>query len=215
QLKSMIIIIFFAVAIISIGLIEGKIYQILASGKMLRDCLFQVVSIFTSTGFITTDFDKWPNIARFLLVLLMFIGGCAGSTCGGLKQIRLLIIIKIVLLEFQKLLSPHRVTTVKVGSITLERDEAHSVVGFFVLYLFVALCASAMLMMIGLDIISAISAVFATLGNVGPALGAVSLDYHSVHPLGKWILSFCMLAGRLELFCVLIIPFAWTRQSRR
>lgn len=217
QLKSYIIIIFCAVAIIYGSLIisaigQHKPYEIESLGIILRDSIFQVISMISCTGFITNDFNQWPEIARFLLIVLMFIGGCAGSTSGGLKQIRLLVLMKILGQEFNKLLRPHQVSAVKVGGLTFEKDEVSNVMGFVFLYILIAFTASSLLIMLGLDILSAISAVFSTMGGVGPGLGIVALDYHAVPIIGKWVLIFCMLAGRLELFCILIIPIAWKKQ---
>jgi trk system potassium uptake protein TrkH len=213
QLKSFIIIIFFTVAIVSIShIIQHKTYQIIRSDLILRDSIFQVVSMISCTGFATTDFNQWPDVARFLLLIMMFIGGCAGSTAGGLKQIRLLVLLQVAKHEFQKLLKPHQVFSVKIGNLTLEKDDVANIMGFFFLYILVAFGTSSILIMSGLDIISAISAVLSTMGGVGPGLGSVAIDYHTVSVLGKWVLVFCMLAGRLELFCIIIIPLAWQKR---
>ncbi len=183
--------------------------------NVFRESLFQVVSIITTTGFCTTDFDAWPSLARMILLALMFVGGCAGSTGGGMKVIRLLMILKAGKVEMKKMLHPRAVFLVKVKRITVRPDVMLNVLGFFTLYIAIFLFSSFIMAMLGLDIISSMSSVAATLGNVGPGLGVVGpvLNYSDVPFLGKWVLSACMLVGRLEIYTVIILllPEFWKK----
>lgn len=181
----------------------------------LRYASFQVVSIVTTTGFVTDDFDQWPALSKNILLILMFIGGCAGSTGGAIKNIRILILLKKVKREFQKILHPHAVTPILVGDKKISDEVLSNITSFFMLYMLIFVVASLMMTAFGLDIISAFSSVAATLGNVGPGLGLVgpSQTYSFIHPLGKIILSICMLLGRLEIYTVLVlvVPEFWKK----
>ncbi|MFH1068607.1 MAG: TrkH family potassium uptake protein [Candidatus Glassbacteria bacterium] len=180
-----------------------------------RQCLFQVVSIVTTTGFATTDFDAWAPFSRIMLLSLMFVGGCAGSTGGGMKVIRLLLILKHGRSELRKLLHPRAVMMVKVSRIRVRPEVMLNVLSFFTLYIALFIFASFFMTALGLDLVSATSSVAATLGNIGPGLGQVGpmLNYSTVPVTGKWLLSFCMLLGRLEIFTVIILflPEAWRK----
>ena len=184
-------------------------------GKAFRYAIFQVSSIITTTGFVTDNFSKWPAFSQIILLLLMFIGGSAGSTGGAIKCVRILLVIKHSYLELYRLVHPHAVTQVKLGHETVPQDVMKSVLGFFVLYLSIAILATIAMSSLGLDMITAFSSVAATLGNVGPGLGLVHpvSTYSDVPTLGKWILSFCMLIGRLEIYTVLVllIPEFWKK----
>ncbi len=201
-----------AVIIITISLKQNLLYE--AEG-CLRYASFQVVSILTTTGFTTANFDNWPSLSKFILLILMFIGGSAGSTGGGIKCLRILLIFKYIYKELYGLVHPHAVTAVKLGKRIVYPETMASIWGFFMLYLIVTVIASIILSMLGLDMMTAFSSVAATIGNVGPGFGAVnpSVTYSEIPLLGKWVLSFCMLAGRLEIYTVIIllIPEFWKR----
>ncbi|MFQ6617878.1 MAG: TrkH family potassium uptake protein, partial [Fidelibacterota bacterium] len=173
----------------------------------LRKSLFQVVSIVTTTGFTTADFEQWEPMAQITLLILMFIGGCAGSTGGSIKNMRILFIVKHSFNEIKKLLHPFAIIPLKVGDRVVSDDIIKNILGFFLIYVGTFALGSIVMSGLGLDIITSISSVAATLGNVGPGLGAVGPMDHYAHipALGKWILSFFMLLGRLELFTVLVI----------
>ena len=174
-----------------------------------------VSSIITTTGFVTDNFAKWPAFSQTILLLLMFIGGSAGSTGGAIKCVRILLLLKQGYLELYRLVHPHAVIQVKLGHETVPPDVMKSVLGFFVLYLVVAILATIALSALGLDMITSFAAVAATPGNVGPGLGLYhpATTYSEAPALGKWILSFCMLVGRLEIYTVLVLltPAFWKK----
>lgn len=181
----------------------------------LRYASFQVVSIITTTGFITTDFDQWPALSKSILIILMFIGGCAGSTGGGITSIRILILIKKVVREFKKILHPHAITPIYIGEKRISDEAVSTVTSFFLIYIMIFVLGSLIMITLGLDMISAISSVAATLGNVGPGLELVgpSQNYAFIPSFGKIFLCFCMLLGRLEIYTVLtlLMPEFWRK----
>jgi trk system potassium uptake protein TrkH len=145
----------------------------------------------------------------------MFIGGSAGSTGGSIKCLRIMMILKHSYMELYRLVHPHAVTTVKLGRKIIYPETMASIWGFFILYLMLTALASVALTALGLDMMTAFSAVAATIGNVGPGFGGVdaSSTYSEIPFLGKWILSFCMLAGRLEIYTILVLftPEFWRK----
>jgi trk system potassium uptake protein TrkH len=187
-------------------------------GHNLRDVLFQVVSIMTTTGFGTADFDTWPSFCRVLLVALMFVGGCAGSTGGGIKVVRFLLFFKYARLQLHKLVHPRQVETIKLGKTKVPQDVMIAILSFFAIYLAVFLVASLIVTALGVDIITGPTAVIATLNNIGPGLHLVGPTQNFGHlpALAKLVLIFCMLAGRLELYTVAILltPSYW-RMTRK
>ncbi len=184
-------------------------------GKCLRYASFQVISILTTTGFTTTNFAEWPSLSKIILLLLMFVGGSAGSTGGSIKCLRILLILKHSYRELYRLVHPHAVTAVKLGRRIVYPETMASIWGFFILYLAVTVIAAIILTVLGLDVMTAFSSVAATIGNVGPGFGAVnpSSTYSEIPYLGKWVLSLCMLVGRLEIYTVMIllIPEFWKK----
>jgi len=189
-------------------------------GLNLRDVLFQVVSIMTTTGFGTADFDTWPPFCRVLLVSLMFVGGCAGSTGGGIKVVRFLLFFKYARSQLHKLVHPRQVETIKLGNTKVPQDVMIAILSFFAIYLAVFMVASLIVTGLGVDIITGPTAVIATLNNIGPGLHLVGPTQNFGHlpGLAKLVLIFCMLAGRLELYTVAILltPSYWkmTRRPR-
>ncbi len=179
----------------------------------LRKTAFQVVSITTTTGFTTEDFDIWPDFCRFFLVLMMFIGGCAGSTASGIKNIRLILLMKSVGREFIRLVTPRVVKHVKLYGESVEEEVISNTFGFFFLYLGLAGLFSLILTACGRDIITSLGAVAACMGNVGPGFGDVgpNLNYADLGLPEKWILIFCMLLGRLEIYGVILVFIYWRR----
>jgi trk system potassium uptake protein TrkH len=188
------------------GVIEGV-------GPALRQASFQVVSIMTTTGYGTADFETWPSLSKLLLVALMFIGGCSGSTGGGMKVLRALVLGKFAYHQIRKIFEPHAVISVKLGRLTLREDTLRDILGFFILFVGIFIIASLIMAMLGLDIVSATSAVAATLCNIGPGLGIVgpTNDFAAVPAMGKLVLVACMLLGRLEIYTVmaLVVPRFW------
>ncbi|MFC2161173.1 TrkH family potassium uptake protein [Acidobacteriota bacterium] len=180
-----------------------------------RATLFQVVSILTTTGFGTADFELWSSTSQFILFLFMFIGGCAGSTGGGMKVIRLIILLQFVRAEVNRLLHPNAVIPVRIGDTVIPRDVVTNVLGFQALMVGLFLIGVILMLTVGLDLISAFGATAATLGNIGPGLGSVGPtdNYAHIPMFGKWVLTFLMLAGRLEIYTVLILfsPPFWKK----
>lgn len=190
--------------VISVFLIIHDQYGIENS---FRNALFQVVSIITTTGYITSDYLLWPGYLWFLIFLLMFTGGCAGSTGGGIKVIRQLLLIKNSSLELRRLIHPMAVIPVRLNKKPISSNIIFNVLAFFLIYMIIFALGSLIMSSMGLDYETAIGSVAATLGNIGPAIGKVGPveNYDGVPLMGKWFLSFLMLLGRLELFTVLIL----------
>lgn len=191
-------------------------FNILADlGRAFRLAIFQVVSVITTTGFVTDNFARWPALSQVILVSLMFIGGSAGSTGGAIKCVRIMLVLKQGYQELYRLIHPHAVTQVKLGHESVPQEVMKSVLGFFVLYLSVAVVATVALAALGLDMVTAFAAVATTLGNVGPGLGLFhpATTFAEAPLAGKWILSACMLIGRLEIYTVLVLlmPEFWKK----
>ncbi len=181
--------------------------------EALRKSLFMVVSIATTTGFATADFAHWPVMLPFMLFVAAFAGGCAGSTGGGMKVIRILLILKQGYREIQRLVHPNAVIPVKLGNKPISDKVLEAVWGFFSVYLIVFIVMLITLLGTGLDQVTAWSAVGATLNNLGPGLGDVAAHYGDLNDTAKWILCFAMLLGRLEVFTFLVLftPAFWKR----
>ncbi len=179
----------------------------------LRYATFQVLSIITTTGYGTADFEQWPALSQFILVTLMFYGGCAGSTAGGMKQVRFLLLIKQSRAEIKRLIFPHAVLPIRVNERIVPREVMTNVLGFFFFFIGIFAIVTCIMTTLGLDLVSAAGATIAAMGNIGPGLGSVGPtdNYAHIHTVGKFILSFCMLLGRLELYTVLILfsPNFW------
>ncbi|MEE9186969.1 MAG: TrkH family potassium uptake protein [Bacteroidota bacterium] len=173
----------------------------------VRLAAFQVVSITTTTGFNTANYQTWLPSSQVIIFFLMFFGGCAGSTGGSIKHIRLLLLLRTGINELKKLIHPKAVLVVRHNGHAVPQEILINIVGFVVLYIALFLLCSILMSLVGLDFITATSAVAATLGNVGPGLGSIGPweTYAQLPLLGKWISIACMLLGRLELFTVLVI----------
>jgi trk system potassium uptake protein TrkH len=180
-----------------------------------RSASFQTVSILTTTGFATRDFGLWPPVLQFVLLGLMFVGGCSGSTGGGMKVIRVQVVALAAYRELTRIIHPRSVSAVRVGHRVVEEAKVQAMVGVVIFFCTAFVLSSALLASLGLDIVTSISAVAACLGNVGPGLGDVgpSLHFFDVPLPGKWILVFNMLAGRLEIYTIVILfsPQFWRK----
>lgn len=183
--------------------------------QSLRDATFSVTSVMTSTGYTTADFDAFNDFARTLLLLLMFVGGCAGSTAGGMKVIRVLLLAKTTTQEIHRQLQPKAVHVLRTRGRIFNEDIRRGVLGFAFIYLTVTTIATFGMLATGLDFLSALSSVIATLNVIGPGMGDVGAtdNYEAVSGAGRAILTFTMLAGRLEIFTVLVLltPAFWRR----
>lgn len=181
-----------------------------------RYAIFQVVGVITTTGFGTDDFEAWPPLSKLLLVFLMFSGGMAGSTAGGMKIIRFMIMGKAIYAEIYKVFRPQSVMAIRIGRSVIPRDVISGIMAFFALGVFTFVLASLYMTFIGLDIVSAVTAVTSTLFNIGPGLNRVgpTQSFAFVPTSGKLVLSFCMILGRLEFMTifVLLLPDFWRRR---
>ncbi|MBU0678921.1 MAG: TrkH family potassium uptake protein [Verrucomicrobia bacterium] len=208
---------YFAVWVISCLFLSwnvwGSVYPSFAHS--LRAGFFQGTSIMTTTGFATEDSDLWPAASKVMLLILMCVGASAGSTAGGIKAVRVFVVLKLILREIRLFLQPQAVIKVKLGRQPLDRDVVFNIVAFFVIFILLLVTFFFIMTAFTPDLMTAFSSVAATLGNIGPGFSAVgtSQTYAFLSPTGKVILTFCMLLGRLELYTVLVLlmPSCWRR----
>lgn len=183
------------------------------AAESIKNAAFQTVSIMTTTGYSNTNFDQWSGFTKIILLILMFIGGSAGSTGGGIKCIRIMLLLKMAYHEFIIMIHPHAVTSVKIAGKSVSQTILRSVCVFVVCYLLLFIFGSLFMSLCGLDLVTAISATAASLGNIGPGLSGVGPyeNFHFIPEVGKWALILLMLLGRLEIFTFLIIfiPEFW------
>ncbi|NND79693.1 MAG: TrkH family potassium uptake protein [Maribacter sp.] len=184
-----------------------------AAESSFRHALFQIMAVITTTGFVTADFSSWTPFLTVFFFGLFFLGGSAGSTAGGIKVMRHLLIIKNGLLEFKRTLHLNAVIPVRYNNKTVREHIVYNIIAFFVLYMLLFILGAMVLGFLGLDFESAVGGAASSLGNVGPALGSLGplSNFYDLPMLGKWWCSFLMLLGRLELFTVLILltPYFW------
>jgi trk system potassium uptake protein len=185
-------------------------------GTALRDSTFAVSSVITTTGFITVDFDQWDSAAEVVLILLMFVGGCAGSTAGGIKVIRILIVFRTILQDVFRMIHPRAVTPLKLGGQIVPEPVRIAVLGLFAAWIGVfGIATFIVALQANLTPLSSATAVATTLNDVGPGLDQVGAteSFEIVNPLGRFVLTVCMLLGRLEIFTVLALlsPAFWRR----
>ncbi|TJX15420.1 TrkH family potassium uptake protein [Tissierella creatinini] len=212
ELRLYLIIIVLAVLAIALNLFFTN-YD--SMGLALRDAYFQVSSIMTTTGYATVDFDLWPSFSKGILLLLMFTGASAGSTAGGMKVIRILVMLKMIKREVGKSFHPRAMMPIKVNGRIMQNETVSGIVSFMALYLFIFVVSSLLIMLEGVNIESAIASVAATLGNIGPGLDFAGPTRNFVYysQPAKFLFTILMLLGRLELFTVisLIAPRSWRR----
>jgi len=209
------LVILFGVAAISTGMLLARDGDAHGFEPVLRDASFTTATLMTCTGFVTADYQLWPEALHGLLLLIMFIGACAGSTAGGAKVIRVIIATKVVGREFLKLLRPRAVFVVKVGGRALRDDLVFKAAGFLVLHIAVALFLTLVLAFLGNTLSTSLSAVITCLSNIGPGFDAVgpSHNFAGLGTASKLVCMVAMLLGRLEFFSVLVLfmPLAWRR----
>ena len=178
-----------------------------------RYASFQTVSVMTTTGYGTADFEVWPSFTKLVLVALMFVGGCAGSTGGGIKVVRILVLSKNAYLGVEQVFRPHIVRTLKIGGGAIPDDVRNAIVVYYSVLMVIFLSCSMAMAAMGLDLVTAVTSVVATLNNIGPGLGGVGPvdNYAFIYWPGKLLLSLCMVLGRLELYAVLVLflPSFW------
>ncbi len=180
-----------------------------------RYAVFQIVSIITTTGFASVDFNQWTDPSLFMLLLMMFIGGCAGSTAGGVKVVRIFLLLKYARREIFKVVHPRAVRPVKLNGRTVPADVMQAIISFVVIYFLIFILSSGILAILGLDLITSFTASIATLGNIGPGFAAVGpmANFASIPAVGKLVLIANMWIGRLEVFTVIVLlmPEFWKR----
>jgi trk system potassium uptake protein TrkH len=193
--------------------IHGTVYG--SIGKAIRFGAFQVVSIITTTGFATADYLKWPAMSQLILLLCMFIGASAGSTGGGMKCLRIMLLVKYCYRELFSLIHPRSVAHIKINSRSVPEDVIRGTMGFLALYMGLFVICSILLAGLGVDFTTSLGAVAASIGNIGPGFGLVGPvgNYAGIPVLGKWLLAWCMLLGRLEIYTMIIFlaPEFWRK----
>lgn len=185
------------------------------AGHAFRSAAFTVVSINTTTGFVTDDFNMWPEYLKLFIVAIMMVGGCSGSTSGSFKVIRVIILLKIIMRELKKLVFPRAIFHVKVGHKTIDADDLSNVAALTFLFMGFLALGGVLLSAMGVDLTTALSATVASLFNIGPGLGSVGAmeNYSEIPAMGKGILIFFMLLGRLEIYGVILlfVPMTWRK----
>jgi len=180
-----------------------------------RGVLFQVVSIITTTGYATTDFTTWGSFVIFIFFLLLFTGASAGSTSGGMKLVRIILLMKNGFLEFKRKLHPNAIVPVTLNNQSVPPKIIYNLLAFVFFYLFMFVTGSIVMTFLGVDFMESLSAVATSIGNVGPGIGNLGPSHNFYHlpTAGKWVLAFLMLLGRLELFTIAILftPYFWRR----
>jgi trk system potassium uptake protein TrkH len=198
--------------VVSVNL-YGSVYTEI--GQAFRYAAFQVVSIVTTTGYATADYELWPAMSQILIFLCMFVGASAGSTGGGMKCLRIMVSCRYCYRELFTLIHPRSVTHIKIGGKPVSEEIVRSVLGFLALYMALFIFSTVLLAGTGVDFITALGAVAATIGNIGPGFGMVGPveNFSQIPYWGKWLLSWCMLLGRLEIYTliVLVVPEFWRR----
>ena len=209
---------FLGIVAASVALIAWDILRIYGTvGQSIRYAFFQVASIISTSGFSTADYDAWPSFARSILVVIMFVGACAGSTGGGIKVDRVVILVKASLRDMRKLVHPNAVASVRFEGKPLPERNIQGVHTYMTVYLFVFTASCLLLSLERFDLVTVFTAVAACINNIGPGLGVVGPagNFAAFSPASKWLLSFDMLVGRLEIFPMILLfaPSLW-RQRR-
>lgn len=212
ELKWYLIAVFASIIIIAVNIIPFNHGDVT---KSIRDSAFQVSSIVTTTGYSTVNFNLWPTLSKVILIMLMFMGAMAGSTGGGIKTIRIVIIFKAIRREIDKILHPRRVKSVKIDGNVVEEETISGVFLFIFAYIIISLIAIFIVSFDNFDVTTTVTSVIATLSNIGPGLEMVGPagNFSAFSDLSKLVLSFCMLAGRLEIYPMLILfsPSLWKK----
>ncbi len=214
ELKCYIVIVVVATVTIAVNLL-GEYGNIATA---LRTALFQVSSIITTTGYATADFALWPALPQSILVLLMIVGACAGSTGGGLKVSRVILLFKTFAQEMKHLLHPRSVTTVRLEGTAVENSIVRNTLVYFSMYIFIIIISTLVISLDGFDFTTNITAEIACFNNIGPGLGTVGPmgNFSAYSPLSKMVLTFNMLLGRLEIFPMIVFfsPGSWKKNTR-
>lgn len=203
--------------IIAVVIVLGIIIVNTGSGveERVRDVTFQTIAIVTTTGYVTADFNAWPHVMRLILLGLMFVGASMGSTGGGMKVARILVYAKAFFRELHRLLYPHAVRPIRIGDKVIDRRIVSNIIGFGIAFFAAFILGALVMAACGYDLTTSLSASVAALGNIGPGLGEVgpTANWSHLPAVAKWVMSFLMLIGRLELLSVLVLftPWMWKR----
>jgi len=203
EFKTYAMVLFSASAIVVIALSLNGEYG--SASETIRHSLFQTISIATTTGFTSQNYSNWPAAIPVFLIMVSFIGACVGSTGGGIKVVRVLVMFRLGMKEIHKFIRPNAQVSIKLNKASINEKALVSVLGFFSLYAISFIFIMMLLMFAGLDQVTAYSATAATMNNLGPGLGEVAQNYGSLGETAKWILSFSMLIGRLEVLTIIAI----------
>ena len=213
EFRMYLFIVLLAISLITISLLYNQVYPHFSDA--VRQASFQVLSILSTTGFATADYDIWPNSSKIVLLLLMFIGGCAGSTAGGIKVIRIVVILKKAIVDLLEILNPRSIHQVRLNRHNFNHSKISPIIGFFIVYSFIIALVVLITGLFGYDPLTSLSVAYATLGNIGPGFGNIgpTLNFAHFPDALKWFYSFIMLIGRLELFTVLVLflPRFWRK----
>ena len=200
--------IFLLVSIVLISCFWVKHYLNIEWSSALRLTTFNITSILTGTGYTSTNYNNWGGFGLIIILMIMFIGGCAGSTTGGVKIFRFQILFRGVRLQIKKLTQPHAVFLMKFNKKTVTENTYTSIISFFFIYILLFILSSVILSFLGFDFLTALSASASAISNVGPGVGEIigpNGNYSGINEIGKWILAFTMLIGRLEIFTILVL----------
>ena len=200
--------IFLLVSIVLISCLWVKHYLNIEWSSALRLTTFNITSILTGTGYTSTNYNNWGGFGLIIILMIMFIGGCAGSTTGGVKIFRFQILFRGVRLQIKKLTQPHAVFLMKFNKKTVTENTYTSIISFFFIYILLFILSSVILSFLGLDFLTALSASASAISNVGPGVGEIigpNGNYSGINEIGKWVLAFTMLIGRLEIFTILVL----------
>ncbi len=197
--------------------IYRTVENVVSFGNALRQSTFTVASIISTTGFVTADFDIWPTLSRVIITVLMFVGAMAGSTGGGLKVARILILLKSAMREIKKMLNPGMVKSIKIDGAVVDNETVSATNSYFFIYMLILLFSVLIVSLNGFDFVTSLSSVITCLNNVGPGLSKVgpTCNYAGLSYLSKMILVFDMLVGRLEIFpmVILLTPSSWRKNK--
>ena len=196
------------VSIVLISCFWVKHYLNIEWSNALRLTTFNITSILTGTGYTSTNYNNWGGFGLIIILMIMFIGGCAGSTTGGVKIFRFQILFRGVRLQIKKLTQPHAVFLMKFNKKTVTENTYTSIISFFFIYILLFILSSVILSFLGLDFLTALSASASAISNVGPGVGEIigpNGNYSGINEIGKWVLAFTMLIGRLEIFTILVL----------
>ena len=200
--------IFLLVSIVLISCFWLKHYLNIEWSSALRLTTFNITSILTGTGYTSTNYNNWGGFGLIIILMIMFIGGCAGSTTGGVKIFRFQILFRGVRLQIKKLTQPHAVFLMKFNKKTVTENTYTSIISFFFIYILLFILSSVILSFLGFDFLTALSASASAISNVGPGVGEIigpNGNYAGINEIGKWVLAFTMLIGRLEIFTILVL----------